>query len=226
MTTDAKRPPSILLWDWDNTLVDGWLSIAAALNAAFTSFAMPLWTVEETRERAVLSLRDVFPTMFGDDWRRAREIFYATYAEQHLDSVRPMAGALEALHAGRHWPQGVVSNKTGQYLRAEVLHLGWAPLFGTVIGAGDAEADKPSAAPILLALSQLQAGAESSVWYLGDTANDMHAARAAGVTAVLVGDAAHDGGVAHATPDLHFADAHGLAAQLRALADGGPAAKL
>ena len=218
--------PSLLLWDWDNTLVDGWFSIAAALNAAFTAFAMPHWTVEETRERAVLSLRDVFPGLFGDDWQRAREIFYARYNDDHLDNVRPMPGALDALDAGRTWPQGVVSNKTGKFLRAEVAHLGWSPLFGAVIGAGDAAADKPSAAPILLALSQLNAEAARSVWYLGDTANDMLAARAAGVTAVLIGHATHDGGVERAGADLHFEHAHGLAARLRALAQGSAAAKM
>ena len=50
------------------------------------------------------------------------------------------------------------------------------------------------------------------IWYVGDTALDMQAARAAGCTAVLLGDAAHDGGVAAAAPDLSFAGAHALAA--------------
>src|ERR1041385_4345016 len=30
--------PRVLLYDWDNTLVDGWAGITAALNAAFTAF--------------------------------------------------------------------------------------------------------------------------------------------------------------------------------------------
>jgi len=47
---------------------------------------------------------------------------------------------------------------------------------------------------------------------------DMEAARAAGVTAVLIGDALHDGGIDRARPDLHFPDALGLAARLRSLA--------
>jgi phosphoglycolate phosphatase len=46
----------------------------------------------------------------------------------------------------------------------------------------------------------------------------MQAARAAGVTAVLIGDAAHDGGIVHAAPDLHFRSASELAARLRELA--------
>ncbi len=210
--------PSLLLWDWDNTLVDGWVGITAAMNAAMSAFALPRWTVQETRERARVSVRDAFPPLFGSEWPRAREIFYTAFAEDHLDHVTPMPGAADALDAGAAWPQGVVSNKGGRFLRAEVAHLGWAARFAAVVGAGDAAADKPDPAPILLALDRMGARAERSVWYLGDTATDMAAARGAGVTAVLVGDAAHDGGVERAGPDLHFEHAHGLAARLRALA--------
>jgi phosphoglycolate phosphatase len=179
---------------------------------------MPEWSVADTRARVRVSLRDSFPVMFGSEWERARDIFFATLEARHLHHVRPMAGAPEALAAGASWPQGVVSNKAGRFLRAEVTHLGWSAHFGTVIGAGDAAADKPDAAPILLALDHLAQAAGPSVWYLGDTALDMAAARAAGVTAVLVGDASHDGGIDRARPDLHFPTALDLAARLRALA--------
>ena len=212
------KAPGVLLYDWDNTLVDGWAGITAALNAVFAAFAMPAWTVADTRERVRVSLRDSFPVMFGDAWERARDIFYAELQLQHLAHVAPIPGAAEALIAGEFCPQGVVSNKAGAFLRAEVLHLGWAPHFGAVVGAGDASADKPDPAPILLALSQLGRDPDRSVWYLGDTALDMRAARAAGVTAVLVGDASHDGGIDRAHPDLHFPTALDLAARLRELA--------
>ncbi len=209
--------PTTLLYDWDNTLVDGWAGIAASLNAVFDAFNMPRWTATDTRARVRVSLRDSFPSLFGAGWERARDIFYATLEEAHLRHVRPMPGAAEALVAGAAWPQGVVSNKAGRFLRAEVSHLGWAGHFGAVVGAGDAAADKPDPAPIVMALERLGRSAERSVWYLGDTALDMQAARAAGVTAVLVGDASHDGGIDRARPDLHFPDAHALAARLRAL---------
>jgi phosphoglycolate phosphatase len=209
--------PTTLLYDWDNTLVDGWAGITAALNAVFAAFAMPAWTAADTRARVRVSLRDSFPVMFGAEWERARDIFYSTLTDNHLRHVAPMPGAAEALVAGAAWPQGVVSNKQGKFLRAEVSHLGWAAHFGAVVGAGDASADKPDPAPIVLALDRMGRGADRSVWYLGDTALDMEAARAAGVTAVLVGDASHDGGIDRARPDLHFLDASALAARLRAL---------
>jgi phosphoglycolate phosphatase len=214
----SRRSPIVLLYDWDNTLVDGWAAITAALNTVFGEFAMPAWSVAETRERVRVSLRESFPPMFGSDWERARDIFYAAFEAQHLDHVGPMPGVPEALEAGGGRKQGVVSNKAGRYLRAEVEHLGWARHFGSVVGAGDAVADKPDPAPILLALDQLGHAADRSVWYLGDTALDMRTARAAGVTAVLVGDASHDGGIDRAHPDIHFPTALDLAARLRELA--------
>ena len=209
--------PTVLLYDWDNTLADGWAAITAALNATFREFSMPAWSEADAKARVRVALRDSFTLMFGDRWEHARDVFYAAFAAQHLDHVRPMPGVIEALAAGTRWPQGVVSNKAGRYLRAEVAHLGWAAHFGAVVGAGDADADKPDPAPIHLALRQLGHTAGRSVWYLGDTALDMQTARAAGVTAVLIGDAAHDGGIAHAAPDIHFSSALDLAARLRAL---------
>src|SRR5487761_2093208 len=118
----CRMLPTTLLYDWDNTLADGWAGIAAALNAVFAQFALPAWSVTDTKERVRVSLRESFPAMFGGEWERARDIFYAALEEQHLHHVRPMPGAAEALAAGARWPQGVVSNKTGRYLRAEVAH--------------------------------------------------------------------------------------------------------
>lgn len=214
----SYRAPSVLLYDWDNTLVDGWAGITAALNATFSAFDRPLWTVEDTRNRVRVALRESFPVMFGDKWEHARDIFYGTLKDQHLDHVRPMCGVPAVLEAGISWPQGVVSNKAGDFLRREVIHLGWSRFFGPVIGAGDACFDKPDPAPIHLALTELGRTADPSVWYMGDTALDMQAARAAGVTAVLIGNADHDGGVERAAPHIHFESAHDLVAHLHRLA--------
>jgi phosphoglycolate phosphatase len=54
---------------------------------------------------------------------------------------------------------------------------------------------------------------------------DLLAARAAGCSAVILGTAQHDGGLAAlqqrgAAPDLHFENADELVARLRALAHG------
>jgi phosphoglycolate phosphatase len=208
--------PRAVLWDWDNTLVDGWAAIAGGLNAAFRAHGLPEWTLEEVRGRVRRSLRETFPEMFGAAWEQARDTFYAEVRARHLAVLTPMPGAAAALAvvAAAGLPQGVISNKQGPLLRAEAAHLGWAPRFGCLVGAGDAVADKPDPAPFRMALAALGLPAGPEVWYVGDTALDMQAARAAGCTAVLLGDAAHDGGVANAAPDHAFADGAALAAWL------------
>lgn len=214
--------PAAILWDWDNTLVDGWLAIAAGLNAAFARFGLPQWSLDEVRGRVRRSLRETFPAMFGADWEAARDIFYAEVRARHLAVLTPMPGAAEVIAAAAALglPQGVISNKQGPLLRAEAAHLGWAGQFRILLGAGDAAADKPDPAPFLLALPVLGQAAGPAVWYIGDTALDMQAARNAGCTAVLLGDAAHDGGVAAAAPDIAFPGAMALAAYLRSGAPG------
>ena len=218
--------PQAILWDWDNTLVDGWRAITAANNAAFTAFGLPTWTEAETRSRAVGSIRDTFPRLFGPDWERARSLFFAAFDSLHLDSLRTMPGAEDALSVASAWPQAIVSNKTGHYLRREVAHLRWDSRFGALVGAGDAGADKPHPAPIWHALAMIGMRPGPTIWYVGDTGSDMRAARDAGCTAVLLGDASHEGGieglkVRGSKPDLHYVDASALAARLRALRGGG-----
>ena len=216
MPPDSAPRPRAVLWDWDNTLVDGWAAILAGLNAAFAAHGLPAWTLEEVRGRVRRSLRETFPEMFGAAWEEARDIFYAEVRARHLAVLTPMPGAAAAIGAvaAAGLPQGVISNKQGPLLRAEAAHLDWARRFGCLVGAGDAAADKPDPAPFRMALAALGLPAGREVWYVGDTALDMQAARAAGCTAVLLGDAAHDGGVANAAPDLAFPDGVALAAWL------------
>jgi phosphoglycolate phosphatase len=212
--------PAAILWDWDNTLVDGWAAIEAGLNAAFRAFGMPTWDRAQVLANVRRSLRESFPLLFGPGWERARDIFQAEVRSCHLSVLRPMPGAAAAvLAAGRVAPQAVVSNKQGPLLRAEVAHLGWERHFGAVVGAGDAARDKPDPAPLRMALERIGIPASQHVWYVGDTALDMQAARAAGCRAVLVGHAAHDGGIGAAAPDAVFADAHALEAHLLSLAN-------
>ncbi len=209
--------PRALLFDWDNTLVDGWAAIQHALNTTFAAFGKPAWSRAEVLANVRKSLRDSFPVHFGDEWERARDIFYDAIHATHLDAVHPLPGTAPMLAAAAAWPLGVVSNKQGALLRQEAAHLGLATHFRILVGAGDAVADKPSAAPLLMALQALGLPPGRDVWYVGDTAIDMEAARAAGCLAVLLGDAAHDGGIAHCAPDMVFADGAALAVHLSAL---------
>jgi phosphoglycolate phosphatase len=209
--------PQAILFDWDNTLVDAWAGVQHALNTARAAWNLEPWDRDTLLANVRLSLRDSFPKMFGAEWERARSLFSETYARDHLTHLRPLPGAAEAVAAAAKVGfVGVVSNKQGRFLRIEARTLGWAGKLGSLVGAGDAARDKPHPDQILLALAAARIPAGANVWYVGDTGVDLQAARAAGATAVLVGDAAHDGGVAALAPDLHFKDCNALAAALAA----------
>jgi len=182
--------PRAVLFDWDNTLVDNWDAVLGALNAALAAMGHQPWTRAESRQRATRSLRDTFPSLFGERWTEARDIFYAHFTANHLETLRPLPGAGDLL---QHLSEAaevvsVVSNKRGDLLRREAQHLGWCRHFWRIVGADDAESDKPDAAAVALALSESGLSPGPEVWFVGDNAVDVRCAHISGCIAVLVGD--------------------------------------
>jgi phosphoglycolate phosphatase len=211
--------PRAILFDWDNTLIDSWATIHEALNAVMAAMDKPLWSLQQTKERARLSLRESFPIYFGDRWEEARRIYLDAFRAIHLQRLNPLPGRSELLKglamAGIYL--GVVSNKTGGLLRRETEELGWSALFGSVIGAGDAAADKPHAAAVALALEPSGVESGEAVWFVGDTGIDMECAHNSGCVAVLLGRGAQDEEFVGCKPRLVFPDCASLLHFVRGL---------
>ncbi|MCZ6637633.1 MAG: HAD family hydrolase [Alphaproteobacteria bacterium] len=182
------QSPRAILFDWDNTLVDVWPAIHDAINTTFAAMGHESWTLEETKARVRKSLRDSFPEMFGDRWTEARQIFYDRYAKIHLQYLTPLPAAGEVLAwlASKEIYLAVVSNKTGSYLRAEAEKIGWNNYFGRIIGATDAEEDKPAQAPVHMALDGSGIDAGADVWFVGDGAIDVQCAINSGMTPLIL----------------------------------------
>ena len=88
-----------------------------------------------------------------------------------------------------------------------------------LVGAGDAEADKPAAAPVALALAPSGIAGGPRVWMVGDAAIDVECARNAGCLALVVGDLARRTSEFRGwPPDWHGRDLDQLAALARDVA--------
>jgi len=188
---DLPRPKAII-FDWDNTLIDSWLTIHGALVATFEAMGRTPWTLDETRSRVRTSLREGFPGLFAERWEEAAKVFYAAYEAVHLERLMPLPGAaalLEALSARGDIHLAVVSNKRGSILRLEAGHLRWDRHFRAVVGAGDAARDKPSPEPLMLALVDDAIRPGPDVWYVGDADIDVEFACRTGCTPVLLSEA-------------------------------------
>lgn len=189
---NSDRPPlprpKAVLFDWDNTLIDSWVVIHEAMNTTLNHFGMENWSLEDTRQRVRKSMRNSFPTLFGDDWSDAADIFYARYREIHVARLAPLPGSqemLESLHEQGLF-MAVVSNKTGEFLRLEATHLGWDKYLRNLVGANDAQQDKPAADPVHMALDGSGHEPAGDIWFVGDADIDLECAVNTGCTPILV----------------------------------------
>ena len=96
---NGMRCPRAILFDWDNTLVDSWATIHDALNFLMRAMDKPEWSLDETRERVRLSLRESFPIHFGERWEEARDIYLDRFREIHLDRLAALPGREEMLRS-------------------------------------------------------------------------------------------------------------------------------
>lgn len=188
MLTAPAILPDLIIFDWDDTLVDSYAAIHAAINAARAAFNLPTWTLLETRENCRIALKEIFPQWFGTEWTKAQDIFYTTFAAHHIAMLKPKAGALELLQAlaARKIPLAVNSNKKSEYLREEMDHLHWAQFFSAVVGAGDVAKGKPEPDGVWAIRTICRIGAEKTVWFVGDNSVDSETARSGGAVPIII----------------------------------------
>ncbi|MSO54148.1 MAG: HAD family hydrolase [Rhodospirillales bacterium] len=212
--------PKVVLFDWDNTLVESWPTIEHALNATFAAFGLPQWTHEEVRGRVRRSLRESFPPLFGARWEEAAVHYYEIFHAIHLKKLTPLMGARQMLDelAADGFTLGVVSNKKGDVLRRESAHLGWDGYFLRIVGAQDAPRDKPCIDVVDLALTGSGVARGPDVWFVGDTEIDLECAANAGCIGVLLRPSEPGPAEFQSYPPArHFADCQELSKALRRL---------
>jgi phosphoglycolate phosphatase len=186
--TEPVRPKAVI-FDWDDTLVDTWDVVRAALNAALVHMGHAPWTEEEARVNTGPPARVLFSRLFGEDrWQEADKVYIDAYKDNIAGKLRVHPGAAETLELleKRGVYMAVVSSKRGPLLRQEAEHLDFGCYFGALVGAGDALIDKPDATAVHHALKGSGIGAGPHVWLVGDSQTDMQCAANAGCTSVLI----------------------------------------
>ncbi|AJP72630.1 HAD family hydrolase [Sphingomonas hengshuiensis] len=190
----ADFPFDIVGFDLDGTLFDTSGDIAAALNRVLAD-----------KRRAPLTVAQVVP-MIGGGLRATLErglaatggsdpatveadhaAMLAHYAAHIADHTRPYPGAVAALDAlrARGVKVAIVTNKLERLATAIVDALGLADRFATVIGGDTLGPGKAKPSPALLEEMVRRCGGGRAA-FVGDSAFDVQAARAAGMPVVAV----------------------------------------
>jgi len=210
-----KKLPKAILFDWDNTLVDTWRVAYESMNMALETLGYKTITIQEFWTKPHLSLKDSSRELFGDFFEEGERIFYESVKKLHLKTLATLQGAESLLDdlKSRDIYMGVVSNKDGHLLRKEVEHIGWKAHFHQVVGSRDAEEDKPSHLPVIVALQKSTVTPSHDVWFVGDSIVDVHCARASGCVPVVVGK----GEASQEKDIIHAGDCVGLAQLISSL---------
>ncbi len=201
----ALPRPAALLFDLDGTLVDSVEDIHVAVNALLAELGLATRTRDEVAtwvgngarmlvERAIAGRFEGFRGLDDEPSRhahadRAMPRFRAIYETVCVDRTKPLAGATDSLEAARAAGVAVaiVTNKPLAPTQRIVDALGWRALVDAVIGGDSLPVRKPDPAPIHEALRLLGGGhAAAGAWMIGDSANDVGAARAARMPCVVV----------------------------------------
>ena len=182
-----------ILFDLDGTLLDTLEDRATAANRALGTLGLPAHPTDAYRVFVGDGLRTLAERILPGEQRSAAQVdalvaaFEREYSRTWNERTAPYAGVPEMLDrlTGDGYRMSVLSNKPDAFTRlcVEQLlpHWTFAPLYGQRPGVPK----KPDPAAALAIAAELGLD-PAEVLYLGDTATDMHTARAAGMAAVGV----------------------------------------
>lgn len=183
-----------LAFDLDGTLVDSAPGLANALDQTFMAMNLPLpgqartvdWIgngVDILLKRALTwALDNSDHSALLNEARVRFNQHYAVQAEKGSDLFPGVAKVLATL-SSHDVPMAIVTNKPTPFIRPLLERLGIADYFRLVLGGDDVVALKPHPAPLFLVLGHwgLLPG---QLLFIGDSRNDIQAARAAGCPCV------------------------------------------
>ncbi len=178
-----------IIFDWDGTLVDSTDWVVSAHNHVRTTFGLPIWTKDDIFSSSSLSTRELYPQIYGEKAEEAMKLLFDYVDEHNLAGANPYKNALELLNTVKEsgFLQAVVSNKKHEPLIEMVRYLKWDRYFSAIVGAGHCERDKPSAKPLLMALSLMEGNlTPKDILYVGDTETDLLCAQNAGCDAAFI----------------------------------------
>lgn len=199
------EPPAALLFDLDGTLLDSLPDLATAVDRMLVEMGHEPAGIERVRgwigdgARQLVHEALLFSSQAAHGGRvsstsigarvldEALDIYTRHYTECCTDRSQLFAGVREALG---HWrergvPMACVTNKSARFTAPLLEHFSLDALLPVAVSGETLAQRKPAAAPLLFACEQLHVTPQRALM-IGDSRNDVLAARAGGMPVVCV----------------------------------------
>lgn len=192
--------PALVLFDLDGTLVDSVPDLSAAVDTMLVALGRPPAGVAQVRNwvgngaqvlvQRALSGGLAVPDMAPDNdavFDEAVALFMDAYGSQSDHATEVYPGVFECLDGlrARGIKLGVVTNKPIQFTHPLLEACGLADYFSLVLGGDSLPQKKPQPEPLWHAMERFDVTPACTLM-VGDSKNDIGAARAAGCPVVAV----------------------------------------
>ncbi|ALD02543.1 MAG: HAD-IA family hydrolase [Acinetobacter sp.] len=185
----------LLLFDLDGTLVDSAADLYRAMNMSLNTLQLPLVTEHQVRtwigKGTAVFCQSTLQYLTGQvdpaQHQQLLDTFLDIYNAEPCVDTQPFAGIVDFLEWGmKHNKKMIcVTNKPEQPARMIIDALGLNQYFVDVIGGDRFEERKPHPRQLLFCVDHYQL-AKEQVLMIGDSSNDVEAARRARVDCIVV----------------------------------------
>jgi len=177
---------TLLVFDWDGTLIDSEAKIIAMFHAACDEIGMARRQDGDIQNIIGLGLPIAIETLFPENNAEIRDRILAAY-RRHFDATPASAlfpGALETLDRLREWGfrMGIATGKSRRGLEKDLSDTGLREWF-SITRCADEVPSKPHPGMLYEIMDELACPPKNTLM-IGDTEHDLKMARNAGVDAV------------------------------------------
>ncbi|WP_151716631.1 phosphoglycolate phosphatase [Acinetobacter sp. TUM15071] len=195
MSVAQLQSRNLVLFDLDGTLVDSAADLYRAMNlsleklgfATVTEAQVRVWVGKGAAKLCEAVLEHLFGQVDAQQQEQLLSTFVDVYAQELCVNTRVYEGVLPFLEycQTHNITMACVTNKPEHLAKGilDILHL--SPYFKIVIGGDSLSERKPHPLPLLHCV-ELEGTSTAETLMIGDSSNDVEAARRAGIDCIVV----------------------------------------
>jgi HAD superfamily hydrolase (TIGR01509 family) len=181
------NPLRNIIFDLDGTLIDSSKGVVDAVNYSLRKAGQPEQPAERIKPFIGFPLSQMYPVFTDASLDELCSHFQERARETMVSSTVPLDGAADVIRQlqGYDVRLAIASTKIRPHIEGILAKMRWQEFFSAVVGSDQVTRVKPEPDAFRLALKLLGGAAEQTI-VVGDTVNDVYAARAVPVESVGV----------------------------------------